>query len=122
MKHARISGILLVLTGILHTLIGAVDGYPLLGAMLREGSIGAAAASVERQMLIWFLVSGLALILLGMLALGYQKILPVSFGWGLLLLSVVGVLALGPSGFLLIVPQAVYILVVAYRRKRVQNG
>lgn len=90
--------------------------------MLREGSIGAAAASVERQMLIWFLVSGLALILLGMLALGYQKILPVSFGWGLLLLSVVGVLALGPSGFLLIVPQAVYILVVAYRRKRVQNG
>ena len=117
MNHARISGTLLVITGCLHTLIGVVDGYPLLAAMLGEGLVGTATASLERQMLFWFLVSGAALILTGVLALGYDRALPASFGWGLLLLSVVGALLLGPSGFLLIIPQAVYILFSAYWRK-----
>lgn len=39
MKHARISGYLLVITGLLHTLIGVVDGYPYLTAMTRSSLI-----------------------------------------------------------------------------------
>lgn len=122
MNHAQISGFLLVTTGCLHTLIGVLDGNPLLAAMLGEGLVGTVTASLERQLLFWFLVSGAALILMGLLALGYDRALPASFGWGLLLLSVVGSLVLGPSGFLLIIPQAIYVLVVAYRRKDGQSA
>lgn len=122
MNHARFSGILLIVTGCLHTLIGLIDGYPLLGDMLQEGVVGTATASVERQMLFWFLVTGFVIILTGVLALGYTVALPASFGWGLLLLSVVGALVLGPSGFLLIIPQAVYMLIVAHRRRVARAG
>jgi hypothetical protein len=115
MKHAHISGYLLLLTGFLHTLIGLVDGYPQLVVMVQDGFINTATASPEREAIFWFLVCGLALMLAGLLALGYDRSLPASFGWGLLLLSVIGALVLGPSGFYLVIPQAIYILVVAYR-------
>jgi Family of unknown function (DUF6463) len=121
MKHTHISGYLLLLTGFLHTLIGLVDGYPRLIAMVQDGLINTATASPEREAIFWFLVCGLALILAGLLALGYDHPLPASFGWGLLLLSVVGALMLGPSGFFLVIPQAVYILVVAYQTIRKQG-
>jgi Family of unknown function (DUF6463) len=114
MKHARISGYLLLVTGILHTLIGLVDGYPQLLAMAQDGFINTATASPEREAIFWFLVCGLALVLVGLLALGYDRPLPASFGWGLLLLSLAGAFMLGPSGFFLVIPQAIYILVVAY--------
>jgi Family of unknown function (DUF6463) len=118
MKHARISGYLLLLTGFLHTLIGLVDGYPQLLEMARDGFINTATASFERQVIFWFLVCGIALFLAGLLALGYDRPLPASFGWSLLLLSVIGALVLGLSGFYLLIPQAIYILVVAYRTTR----
>lgn len=117
MNHARLSGILLIVTGCLHTLTGFIDGYPIWEEMFRDGLIGTATGSVERQMLFWFCVTGIALVLVGLLALSYPKVLPVSFGWALLLLSVVGVLVLGPSGFLLLIPQALYMLVVTYRSR-----
>ncbi len=113
MRHARVSGYLLLTTGILHTLIGLVDGYPQLAAMARGGLVATAAASPEREAIFWFLVTGVALLLTGLLALGYERPLPASFGWGLLALSAVGSVLLGPSGFLLVIPQAVYILVVS---------
>lgn len=99
MNHARISGLLLIITGCLHTLIGVVDGVPLLAAMVGEGLVGTATASLERQMLLWFLVCAAALILIGMLAFGYDRVLPASFDWGLLLLSVVGALVLDRPDF-----------------------
>lgn len=118
MKHARISGYLLLLTGLLHTLIGLVDGYPQLVAMAQEGFINTATVSLEREAIFWFLVCGIALFLAGLLALGYDCPLPASFGWGLLLLSLAGALVLGPSGFYLVIPQALYILAVAYPRPK----
>lgn len=116
MKHARISGYLLFLTGLLHILIGVVDGYPYLAAMVEDGVVYTVTASLEREAIFWFLVAGVGFVLAGLLALGYERPLPASFGWGLLSLAVVGALMLGPSGFLLVIPQAVYILVAAYRR------
>jgi low temperature requirement protein LtrA len=114
MKHARISGYLLLLTGLLHTLISLVEGYPQLLAMAQDGFINTVTLSPEREAIFWLLVCGIALFLAGLLALGYDRSLPASFGWGLLLLSLTGALILGPSGFYLVTPQAIYILVVAY--------
>ena len=123
MKHARISAYLLLVTGSLHTLIGVVDGFPQLVAVASEGLLNTVTVSPEREAIFWFLVTGVSLILTGLLALGYERPLPASFGWGLLVLSVVGTIVLGPSGFLLVIPQAVYILIVSrrtvYRRTRV---
>lgn len=116
MKNARISGYLLVITGLLHTLIGVVDGYSYLTAMTRSGLINTVTISPEREAIFWFLVTGVGLILSGLLALGYERPLPASFGWGLLALALVGTLMLGPSGFLLVIPQAIYVLIVAYQR------
>lgn len=115
MRHARISGYLLLVTGFLHTLIGVVAGYPYLAAMAEDGIISTVSASPEREAAFWFLVAGFGFLLSGLLALGYDRPLPASFGWVLLVLSVVGALLLGPSGFLLVIPQAVYILVVSRR-------
>lgn len=110
-NHARISAYLLLVTGALHTLTGLVDGYPQLAAMARDGFIKTVAVSPVREAVFWFLVTGVALMLTGLLALGFERPLPAPFGWGLLVLSVIGTVVLGPSGFLLIIPQAVYILV-----------
>lgn len=118
MRHAQISAYLLLVTGFLHTLIGVIDGFPQLAAMTRGGLIATAAASPEREAIFWFLVTGVALLLAGLLALGYERPLPAAFGWGLLALSVVGTVLLGPSGFLLVIPQAVYVLVVSHRNGR----
>lgn len=115
MRHAKISAYLLLVMGTLHTFIGLIDGYPLFLEMVREGLLNTVAVSPEREAIFWFLVSGIALILTGLLALGYEHPLPASFGWGLLILSLVGTLMLGPSGFLLVIPQAIYILVVSRR-------
>jgi hypothetical protein len=122
MKHARISGYLLLVTGFLHSLIGIIDGYPQLLAIVQAGFVNTVTVSPEREAIFWFLVTGVALFLSGLLALGYDRPLPISFGWGLLAVSVIGALLLGPSGFLLVIPQAVYILVVAYRISRRQQG
>ena len=115
MRPARLSGYLLIITGSLHTLFGLVSGYPWLGEMVRDGVIGAADASTERQYLVWFLTSGVGLILMGVLALGYREALSGGFGWGLLALSLVGVILLPTSGFWLLIPQALFVLVTASR-------
>lgn len=112
---ARLSGYLLIVTGSLHTLFGLVSGYPWLDEMVQEGVVGTAGASTERQYLVWFLVAGVGLILMGVLALGYREALPAGFGWGLLALSVLGVLLLPTSGFWLLIPQALFALATAYR-------
>ncbi len=115
MKHARISAYLILATGFIHSLIGFTDGYAQLAPMLREGLFATVTASPEREAAFWFLVTGVAFVLTGLLALASERPLPASFGWGLLALSVAGTVLLGPSGFLLVIPQAIYILVVARR-------
>ena len=48
-----------------------------------------------------------------LLALGFGRPLPASFGWALLTLSLIGTIFIPLSGFLLVIPQALYILVVS---------
>ena len=115
MNHARTSAYLLIATGTLHTVTGLVDGFPQLAAMARDGLVATAARSSEREAIFWFIVTGVALVLTGLLALGYERPLPAAFGWGLLALSVAGTVVLGPSGFLLLIPQAVYVLAASRR-------
>ncbi len=112
MSHARISGWLLVATGVLHTVLGLVRGRADLVAMLNEGLWRTALVSGERQQVVWFLMAGGMFLLSGLLALKFDRELPRSFGWMLAFIAVLGALVFGPSGFFLVIPQAIYILMV----------
>ncbi len=114
-RQAHLSGYLLLITGSLHTLLGVVRGYSQLLEMTRAGLVGTGNVSTERALTLWFLIAGVGIILMGLLALGYQEPLPAGFGWGLLALSLLGVLPFPTSGFWLLIPQALFVLVVAYR-------
>ncbi len=120
-RSARISGGLLLATGALHTLIGVAAGAELFRAMLAEGVLRTVTGS-EREAAFWFTVTGVSLLLTGGLAVGYGRSLPAGFGWGLLGLSVTGALFLGGSGFVLVLPQALYILLSARSNRRVTSG
>jgi hypothetical protein len=118
MKHARISGYLILITGVLHILLALVEGYPQFIEMARDGLINTVTVSSEREVAFWFLVTGVGFFLTGLLALGYERPLPASFGWGLLGLSLVATFLIPFSGFPLLVPQALYILVMSRRSAR----
>lgn len=107
------SGWLLIATGVAHTLIGVAGGRAELAGMARDGVWRAALASQDRQQVTWFLMAGCMFLLSGLLALRFGRPLPSSFGWALGLVAVVGTALFGASGFLLVIPQAIYILIVS---------
>lgn len=115
MNHARISGWLLIVTGLLHFGTGLAAGWTEFVGMAREGLWLEAMSTPERRFATWFTLASGAFLLPGVLALSSERPLPASFGWALLVFSVFGGVLFGPSGFLLVVPQAIYILVVAGR-------
>lgn len=108
-KHISRSAYLLIATGILHNLIGIGLGYSVLGDMLREGLFNSTHMQFDREAIFWFLFSGVAMMLWGMLMLKLEAI-PLSFSWSLLLLSCVGAIIMPLSGFWLVMPQALYML------------
>lgn len=118
MNHARISGWLLVATGLLYFATGLTAGWAEFSGMANDGFWLSAMASPERRFATWFTLAGFAFLLPGILALKSEHVLPAYFGWTLLALGCVGTVLFGLSGFVLIIPQAAYILVVATRRAR----
>lgn len=113
----------LIGVGIIHILLGCVLLSEILAAIARERVFNSIGDNVERQLTIWYLVGGGALIVLGLLARWAQRqtgTLPAVFGWGLLVIGVVGVVAMPASGFWAIVLLAVLAL-IASRHRYVPN-
>lgn len=115
--HAKISGWLLVITGVLHVGTGIVSEGSVLAGMIRDGLWLSAIGSPERQFAAWFTFAGLGFMLMGLLCLDRERPLSATFGWALALVAVLGAVLFGGSGFTLLLPQAVYIFVIAYRRR-----
>lgn len=112
-RHDRVSGWLLLATGITHSVIGLVAGRAALAGMASDGFWMAALVSEDRQRVMWFLMAGCMFLLSGSLALQFGRPLPASFGWLLGVVAVFGAVTFGPSGFFLVIPQALYILIVS---------
>jgi hypothetical protein len=115
MKQAwKLSGILLAVTGILHTLVAIPMGWSDFVAMWNEGVINTAEASLSHSLAFWFLAMGVALILAGFTLHSYirktQTPPPRWLGWWMLGLSAVGCAVVPVSGFWLFLPQAAIIL------------
>jgi hypothetical protein len=110
----RYSGILLIITGIIHTAFGIASGGGDLLAIVKDGFLNAVGEDLSRQLSFWFVAMGVFIILLGHVAHHYikkdQRPLPRFVGYYLLAASVVGCMAVPGSGFWLFIPQALIII------------
>ncbi|MCL2560696.1 MAG: DUF6463 family protein [Rikenellaceae bacterium] len=121
MKLWRYSGIFLVATGILHTIVALIMGKDAFLEIIRDGVINVTSASQDcmRAFAVWFFICGIFIILLGQVLHYYikkeQKPAPLFFGYSLLIFSIFGCLIEPGSGFWLFIPQAL-IIIFAKRR------
>lgn len=88
--------------GVLHTLVGLFFISEVLVDMVRAGIFNSVSGDMTREAAFWFFICGFFLFLYGQLAYGMTKqgqMLPTSFGWGLLLVCITGVVMMPASGF-----------------------
>jgi hypothetical protein len=117
----RLSGPLLVAIGVLDLLYVLVFHYGQLAAISRDGFFGAVEVDpvqLDREVAFWHLVFGATIVILGGVihwAQGRTGTLPAFLGWSLLALGLFGAILVPASGFWLVLPLAVTMLVVARR-------
>ncbi len=119
----RLSGPLLMATGVLHLVGGFVFYSGPLFAIAGDGFLNAvepdvAFSTFDREAAFWYMIFGVMLLMLGGLthwAQAQTGTLPASLGWALLALGVAGVILMPASGFWLALLQAVLMLVVVRR-------
>jgi hypothetical protein len=112
----RFTGQTLMLVGALHILAGLLSQRGPLAGIARDGVFNAVGSHTDRQAAVWFLVTGVALLLFGYLAHWTQRqagTLPVALGWSLLAIAGAGLVLMPLSGFWLIIPAAVLALAAA---------
>ena len=113
MNLAKNSGNLLIVTGILHSIIGFVMGWDVLTEIVRSGFVNSINDELDRNAIFWFLFAGFIMIALGKLmqdclVSGWR--LPRWLGSSLLVSSLIGCIMMPVSGFWLVIPQAVLIM------------
>ncbi|HYC84735.1 MAG TPA: DUF6463 family protein [Chryseosolibacter sp.] len=120
MTLSKNTGNLLIATGILHNTIGFVMGWSVLVGIAKSGFVNSINNEMDRNAIFWFLFAGFLMMMLGKLMQDYLKIeshLPRTLGIGMLVLSVIGCVMMPVSGFWLVVPQAVLILLPHTKRR-----
>lgn len=123
MKLWKYSGTFLWITGIIHIVVGFLIGKDIYAEMLRDGLVNSMKNDFTRSFAFWFFLFGVLLILYGY-TLQYnikreQKPSPIHVGYTLLVISVFGCLVEPISGFWLVLPQALIIIVA--NRKSARN-
>jgi len=120
----RLCGPLLMATGVLHLLMGILVLYSRpLADIARDGFFGAVepqtlASTFDREAAVWFVMFGLLTLILGGLVHWAQArtgFLPAFLGWSVLLLSLVGLILMPLSGFWVVLPPAVMMILVSRR-------
>jgi hypothetical protein len=123
-KPRRWIGRWLLAVGILHTLLGLGIYIFSVVAIVREGLWNTVDAVPGRPLAVWFLCAGLQVILLGALTnwIETQGPLPRFLGWTLLAFAALGSVLMPVSGFWLLLPPAVAILVRSRPREASGEG
>lgn len=117
----RLCGPLLMATGVLDLLYVFLFHSRQLAAIAGDGFFGAVEldpAQFDRETAFWHLMFGLMALILGGLVHWAQAgtgRLPAFLGWSLLALGAAGVILMPVSGFWVVLPQAVMMIVVARR-------
>jgi hypothetical protein len=116
----KYSGILLIATGIIHTIVGLVMGRDIYWGILKSGFINVIEPDYVRAFAFWFFVCGIMLIIFGQTLHYYirktKRKPPCSLGYWLLSFSVFGCLAMPASGFWLFIPQGLIIIFAKEKR------
>lgn len=110
-------GIYLMVIGVLHTAVGTVLFRPTLQRLVAEGVWNTLGKVPERHLAFWYLMVGLALIVLGALIDWNEKNrvpLPGRLAAGVALIALVGVVMMPLSPFWLLVPATI---AIAYRSR-----
>lgn len=114
MKLWKYSGIFLIATGILHTIVAIALGKDALLGIIQDGVVNVILEDSARAFAFWFLICGIFVIFLGQILNYYikreQKPAPLFFGYSLLILSILGCIVEPISGFCLFIPQALIII------------
>ncbi len=115
MNYWKKSGSLLIATGIFHNLIGVMMGWEVLKELVNAGIINSINTEMDRNAIFWFLFSGFMMMMLGQLMHRYSqeqnKPVPASLGYSLLIITLIGCIMMPVSGFWLVLPQALIILI-----------
>jgi len=121
LKIWKYSGLFLVFTGILHTIMALLLGGAIYLEIIRDGLFNALGDNYSRQFAFWFFVCGLFLILFGQTLHYYQKReqkpAPLYLGYGMLIFSIFGCIVVPKSGFWLFIPQALIIIIGNKKQK-----
>ena len=121
MKLWKYSGIFLVATGILHTIVAIVLGKDTFLEIIRDGVFNVTSMSQDytRMFAVWFLICGIFIIFLGQVLHHYikkeQKPAPLLVGYSMLVFAIIGCAVEPGSGFWLFLPQAL-IIILANRK------
>ena len=119
----RLCGPLLMATGVLDLLYVLVFQSRQIAAIAGDGFFNAVEPNVafstfDRETAFWHLMFGLMAVILGALIHWVQSravTLPAFLGWSLLLLSVIALILMPFSGFWVVLPQAVMMILVSRR-------
>jgi hypothetical protein len=115
LKIWKYSGIFLIATGILHTVVALALGWEAIVEIIRDGLlINVMSREITQEFALWFFICGIFVILLGQVLHFYikreQKPAPLSFGYSLLVFTIFGCIVEPGSGFWLFLPQALIII------------
>ena len=126
MNLSKNSGNLLLGTGVIHNLIGFVMGWPVLVKIGQAGFVNSVNAEMDRNAIFWFLFSGFMMMMLGWFMQEYmqanKKSLPAALGIQLLILTIIGCIMMPISGFWLVLPQAVLIILADKKQAAVAKA
>ena len=121
MKIWKYSGIFLIATGILHTIVALALGWKAFVEIIRDGLvITVTPRNCTHELALWFFICGVFVILIGQVLHFYikreQKPAPLSFGYSLLVFTIFGCIVEPGSGFWLFIPQALIIIFANKKR------
>lgn len=98
----------ILLIAAIHTIFGFIVFRPIIADLFTNGVFNTVNGQLDRESVFWFIMSGLSWFLLGGLVNHFEKFgldLPGFFGWGLLVMTLLGIVVMPISGFwLLFVP------------------
>lgn len=100
-------GEIIIATAILHTIVGLILGYQPLLAIAQSGFFNSVDPHFDRMAIVWFLMFGVLLFLIGSLIRWIQPQidgLPNWLAWFLWLLAISGVILMPISGFWILFP------------------
>jgi hypothetical protein len=121
MKVWKYSGIFLIATGILHTIVAIAIGKDTFLEIIRNGVFNLSSQiDYTREFAVWFLFCGIFIIFWGQMVHHYikkeQKPAPLFMGYSMLICAIIGCIVEPGSGFWLFLPQAL-IIIFAHRKR-----